>query len=51
MDIYIHDELKKMARAREEKKEAQDREDKHFTNIIIYIEAVKEGLYNNMEKK
>ncbi len=46
MDDYIHDELKFMAKARQEKEEAQEREDKHFTNIIIYIEAVKEGQKN-----
>ena len=39
MEQYVHDELKLMAKARQEKKEAQDREDKHFTNIIIFIEA------------
>ena len=38
MDTYFHDELKLMAQARKEKEEAQSREDKHFTNIVIHIE-------------
>jgi len=43
MDAYVHDELKLMAKARQEKKDAQEREDKHFTNIVLYIEATEKG--------